>query len=440
MSKNDRLELAQWAITRALKLGADQAAVSISNQRDVEVEFRDNKPEKLKESTQNSLSLKIYTDQKYSYHSTNDMGKESLEKFIKEAIVSTTYLTKDEYRSLPDPKYYPENLNIELDILDKSYQQIDTKERVKLAAEIEKAALNISDKIISATASYSDTHFHLVRVHSNGFSAGIEGTSFGAGVEVTVKDPDGGRPADWSWAVTRFFNELPNAEFLAKKAVGGALAKIGQDKIESGKYTMIVENRAASRLISLLTGPMTARALQQKSSYLEGKQGQQIASEKLTLIDDPFIKRGLGSRLFDSEGLAVKRRVLIEKGVLKEYLLDDYYGKKLGLEPNSGSTSNIIFDNGSGTMEDMIKDVEKGILINNFIGGNSNSTTGDFSFGIVGQFISDGQIVKPVNEMNISGNSEEFWHKLLKLGNDPYPYSSTRVPSLLFNDIQFSGI
>ncbi len=434
------MELAQWAISRAIKFGADQAAVSISNQREVEVEFRDNKPEQLKESTQNSLSLKIYTDQKYSYHSTNDMRKESLEKFIKEAIVSTTYLTKDEYRSLPDPKYYPDNLNIELDIYDKTYQKIDTKTRINLTAEIEKAALAQSDKIISATASYSDAHFHLVRVHSNGFSGENEGTSFGAGVEVTVKDPEGGRPADWYWAVTRYFDELPNAEFLAKNAVEGALAKIGQDKIESGKYNMIVENRAASRLISLLTGPMTARALQQKSSYLEDKQGRQIASEKLTLIDDPFIKRGLGSRLFDSEGLAVKRRVLIEKGVLKEYLLDDYYSKKLGLEPNSGSTSNINFDYGSGTLKEMIKNVEKGILIKNFIGGNSNSTTGDFSFGIVGQFIRDGQIVKPVNEMNISGNSEEFWHKLVKLGNDPYPYSSIHVPSLLFDDIQFSGI
>jgi len=440
MSKSDRMELAQWAISRALKFGADQAAVAISNEREVQVEFRDQKLEKLKESTQNSLSLKIYSEQKYSSHSTNDMRQESLEKFIKEAIVSTGYLTKDEYRSLPDPKYYPKDLNVELDKYDKKYHAIETKDRVKLAAEIEKATMAMSNKIISATASYSDSHAHLVRVNSNGFSGESEGTSYGAGVEVTVKDPNGGRPADWFWGVTRHYDELPEPDVFGKKAVEAALAKIGQAKIESGKYTMVVENRAASRLIYLLISPMTGRALQQKSSFLDGMQGKRIASEKLTLIDDPFIKRGLGSRLFDSEGLAAKRRVLIEKGVLKEFLLDSYYSKKLGLEPNSGSTSNIIFEYGPQHPEEMIKNVENGILVNSFIGGNSNSTTGDFSFGIVGQLIKDGQIVKPVNEMNISGNSKEFWNKLVQMGNDPYIYSSTRVPSLLFDDIHFSGI
>ena len=440
MNKRDRLELAKWTVDRALHYGADQAAVSISNQRGVEVEYRDKKLEKLKESTQNSLSLKIYTEQKYSYHSTNDMRKESLDKFINEAIISTRYLTKDEFRSLPDPKYYPKNLNFQLDIFDKKFHTIETTERVKLTAEIEKATLAQSDKIISATASYNDSYFYLVRVHSNGFSGFTEGTSFGAGAEVTVKDPNGGRPADWYWAVTRYYDELPDAEILGENAVQRALAKVGQKKIDSGNYTMVVENRAAARLISLLKSPLTARALQQKSSYLEGKKDKQIASEELTLIDDPFIKRGLGSRLFDIEGLAAKHRVIIDKGILKEYLIDDYYGKKLGLEPNAGSTSNIIFAYGNSSMNDMIQTVKKGILINSFIGGNSNSTTGDFSFGIVGQFIEDGKIVKPVNEMNISGNSKEFWFKLVQIGNDPYLFSSTRVPTLLFENVQFSGI
>jgi len=237
-----------------------------------------------------------------------------------------------------------------------------------------------------------------------------------------------------------FYEELPTAEILARGAVDRALGKIGQSKMESGLYDMIVENRSAGRLLYSLYGPLQASSIQQKNSFLEGKLDQKIASEILTIIDDPFVISGLGSRFYDGEGLVTKRRVLIDKGVLKSYLVDNYYGKKLGWEPNSGSTTNIIFEYGDKSPDEMVKGVKKGIFVNGFIGGNSNSTTGDFSFGIVGKYIEDGQFVKPVNEMNISGNLIVFLNQLVEVGNDPYVYSSLRSPSFRFKDVQFSGI
>ncbi len=439
MSK-DGLNLAKWAIDKALKCGANEAAVAIFNQRDIEVEFRDRKMEKLQESTQNSLSLRVFVDKKYSRHSTCDMRKESLEKFIKDAVAMTKYLTPDEFRSLPDPKYYPRQKSIDLDLYDKKYSTIETEDRVKIAAAIEQAALAQSDKIITAASGYGDTCYHVYRMHSNGFTGESEGTAFGCSAQVTVNDPDGGRPSDWDGAETRYFHELPALEEIGKKAVQGALDKIGQKKIASGLYTMIVDNRVAARLLSMLTSAITGQALQQKSTYLDGMLGKPIASSKLTVIDDPFIKRGASSRWYDSEGLAAQKRTIIEKGVLKEYLIDDYYGKKLGMEPNSGSLSNVVFEYGASSRTDMIKNIQKGILVTGFIGGNSNSTTGDFSLGIIGQLVENGEIVMPVNEMNISGNGKEFWHKLTLMGNDPYLYSAVRIPSLLFEDVQFSGI
>jgi PmbA protein len=167
---------------------------------------------------------------------------------------------------------------------------------------------------------------------------------------------------------------------------------------------------------------------------------KKIASEKLTVIDDPFIEKGMGSRLFDGEGLATKKRFIIEKGILKTYFVDNYYGRKLGWEPTVGGPSNVVLEYGQKSFEELLKGIKKGILINGFIGGNSNSTTGDFSFGLVGKYIENGEIVKPINEMNISGNAKEIWNQLVELGNDPYPYSSWRVPSMLFDEIQFSGI
>ena len=440
MSTINKLDLAQWVIEQSTKNGADEAAVSITNQRDVEFQYRDNKLETLKESTQNNLSLDIYFQKRYSSHSTNDLRKDSLAKLIEEAVAATKYLSRDEYRNLPDPKYYHLATKPELNILDSSYGSIDPANRKKLAAEIERKSMAGSDLIISTTAGYSDTISETTQVHSNGFSGEVKGTSFTTGAEVTVRDGETGRPSDWFYATTRHFGDLPKPDEISTEVVKRALQKIGQSKIDSGQYTMIVENRAGRRLLGMLAGPMNARSLQQKRSYLDGMLNKKIASEILTLIDDPFVPKGLGSRYFDGDGLAASKRVMIENGILKQYYIDNYYGRKLNMEPNSGATSNTLFATGDLSLDDMITQVEKGILVNGFIGGNFNSTTGDFSYGIVGQLIEKGKIVKAVNEMNVSGNGRDFWNQLRAVGNDPYLYSSTRMPSLLFEEIQFSGV
>lgn len=440
MNNKERLDLANWSMNYALKCGANESVVSIYNSRDIEIEYRDKKIEKLQESTQNGLSLQVYTNHKYSSHSTNDLRKDSLTKFIEEAVAGTKYLTEDQYRSLVDPEYYPKELAMDLKIRDGAYEKIDSADRVKLASEIEEAAMAVSDQIISSTSSYSDSCYETTRVHSNGFTGENRATMFSAGAEVTVKDKDGGRPEDYCYASTRFRNEIPSPEYLGKEAARRALRKIGQKKIESGIYQMLVENRSSARLLGVFSGAMTARSIQQKSSFLDGMLDKKIASEKLTVIDDPFIEKGLGSRLYDGDGIAAKKRVMIEKGVLKNYFVDNYYGKKLGWKPTTGSPANIVLEYGSKSFDQLLKEISKGIIVTGFLGGNSNSTTGDFSFGLIGMLVENGEIVKPVNEMNISGNAKDIWNQLVELGNDPYPYSSYRVPSMLFEGIQFSGI
>jgi PmbA protein len=440
MNNKEKMELAEWAMEYSLKAGANESIVDISNSRNIDIEYRDKKLDKLQESTQNSLNLQIYSTQRYSSHSTSDLRKDELKKFIEEAVASTKYLTEDKFRSLPDPKFYPTKMDLDLKLIDNSYEKIDPTDRVNLASEIEKEAMAISDLIISSTAGYSDTYSESIKIHSNGFKGESAGTFFSAGAEVTVNDKEGGRPEDWFYATTRFRNELPSPQLLGSEAAKRALRKIGQKKIESGKYQMLVENRASGRLLSVFSRAMTARSIQQKSSFLDGMLDKKIASEKLTVIDDPSLQKGLGSRLFDGEGIAAKKRVMIEKGVLKNYFIDNYYGRKLGWDPTTAGPSNIVFEYGSKSYDELLKEIKKGIIINGFIGGNSNNTTGDFSFGIVGLYVENGQIVKPVNEMNISGNAKEVWNQLIEMGNDPYQYSSNLAPSMLFEGIQFSGI
>jgi PmbA protein len=164
-----------------------------------------------------------------------------------------------------------------------------------------------------------------------------------------------------------------------------------------------------------------------------------VASPVLTVADDPFVKRGQNSRLFDGEGIAARPLPVIEKGVLRTFFIDTYYGRKLGMAPTTGSPSNSVFELGDKGPDDWMKELGRGVLVTGFIGGNSNSSTGDFSAGIQGFYFENGSIVKPVAELNIAGNHLEFWKQLVGLGNDPYEYSSLRSPCLVFEGVSVSG-
>ncbi|MDF1544416.1 MAG: TldD/PmbA family protein [bacterium] len=439
MNSNNRKELAHWVVKQAVSDGADEASVDLANSRDIEIEVRKGKLDKLQESTQNSLSLSIYANHRYSSHSTNDLRRESLSRFVSEAVAMTKYLTEDEFRYLPEPKYCQGQKQIDLKINDNSYSGLTSEDRVKYATEIDAAAQAASPKVVTCTAGFSDTYYESIKVHSNGFEGSNAGTVFSAGAEATVEGKGEGRPSDWDWRTYRFRKELPSPEVFGQGAVQRALGKVGQEKIETGKYDVVIENRAASRFLGNILGPLSASSIQQKRSFLEGKLGEKIASDKFSWIDDPFVPSGLGSRLYDGEGLATKRRVIIDKGVLKSFYVDTYYGRKLGWEPTGGGTTNLVFDYGDKSLDELVAQMQRGILVTGFIGGNSNSVTGDFSAGIFGSYVENGKLVRPVNELNISGNLMEVMGQIAELGNDPWIYSAWRCPSIYLTELQISG-
>ena len=133
------------------------------------------------------------------------------------------------------------------------------------------------------------------------------------------------------------------------------------------------------------------------------------------------------------------KRNIIKAGILENYQIDTYYGKKLHMEPTSGSLTNLVISSGSRSLDEMLKSLESGILVTDFNGGNSNSATGDFSYGIEGFLIEKGVPVQAISEMNITGNLKNLWMNFLAAGNDVYENSSWRIPSLMFDNVDFSG-
>lgn len=438
MNTNEKYALADLLIDHATKSGAEQVSVSIYDNRSTNIEIRDQKIDSLKESNQNGLSISIYVDKKYSAHSTNRMKKEDLFRFVDEAIAATRFLAEDQFRSLPDPELYYKGGGPDLNLFDKEIDSVDAKSKIDLANKALDEAYDKDDRIISVSSYYSDSISNGIMVTSNGFKGDSGRSRVSLTVEVSVKS-DTGRPNAYWYENALFFSRLKTSD-IGKKALERALNKIGPKKIMSGKYPVIIENRVAGNIAGPIYQALQGSSLYQKQSFLAGKENKPVTSSLLTVYDDPFIPSGPGSRLFDDEGLAAIKRPVIEKGILKNYYIDVYYGKKLNMNPTSGSSSNIVFNSGNRSVEDMILSMKKGVFITGFIGGNCNGTTGDFSYGIEGFYIIDGKIVHPVNEMNITGNMNTFWFKLAELGNDISENESLRIPSLLFENADLSGI
>jgi PmbA protein len=437
MTKEEKYKLAIWAMNHALENGAQQAGVSISNSRSSSVEVREEKMDKLEQAIQSNLSIRLYVDKKFSAHSTNRLKKEELAGFIEEAIAATRYLSEDEFRTLPDPELYYKGGGPDLKTFDNGFDRHDPQQKIDLAFRTEKEVIGKDERIISVSASYSDGIYERVMINSNGFEGDTANSSYGLNAQVSVKGGDA-RPSSY-WSETAVFYEDLKKTDIGRKALDLALKKIGQKKVTSGKMHMVVENRMVGRLFSPLISALNGSAVQQKNSFLADQLGEKIFSEKLTVQDDPFIVSGRGSKLFDNEGLATQKRPVFENGVVKNYFIDTYYGKKLEMPPTSGSTTNLVFTTGDKNLDELIATVQKGILVTGFNGGNCNGTTGDFSYGIEGFLIENHQIVLPVSEMNITGNMKTLWSAIAEVGNDPFELSSWLTPSVLFYDVDFSG-
>jgi PmbA protein len=439
--KQELYDLAAKAIKIAKTSGADDCRVSIGGERFVEIGYRDRKPENIKEASTKGLRIEIFVNKRYSSQSTSDLRPESLKTFIENAIASTKLLAEDPFRTLPDPKYYQGRATVDLKQYDPDYEKVTPESRHGFVKAIEESCLSKGgDKVISVTAGCYDSHSEQILMTSNGFDGYQEASVFYGGAEMTAKDEGDRRPAEYAVAVTLRRKALPRAEDIGAEAAGRALSLLGAKKIKTETLPVIIENRVVGRFGGGFMQAMFGRSIQQKQSFLADKKGQKVASQVLTLIDDPFIPGALGSGTFDGEGMTAKKRVMIEAGVLKEFYVDWYYGRKLGWEPTTGSPTNLIVPPGRRSVKEIMKDLGRGILITGFIGGNSNSTTGDTSIGIVGQLFEKGEAVHPVSEMNIADNHLKIWQRLAEAANDPYPYSPQRFPSLVFTDVVVSGI
>lgn len=435
----DLMELAEKALAAAKAKGAQQAAVTASRGRSISVQYRDGALEQVRESASAKLGVSLYVDGRYSSHSTNDLRDDAVEAFLDRAVALTRLLAEDPNRGLADPALYEGRSTRDLGIRDPGWEALDTEGRKALAEAAMEGARSVEGPIASVTAGMSDGIGESVRLHSNGFSGRREGTRFGLGVEVSVKDEGDRRPEEWDAASARHLSALPDPASVGGNAARRAVARLGQRKLPSARLALVVDPRAASTLLRHFIGGLGGAVLHQRRSFLLDRLGEPVGSDAFHLVDDPLLEGGLASQHFDGDGIAARARTLVDHGTLEGYLVDVYYGRKLTMTPTGGGTTNLLLAPGTRSQEAIIADMARGILVTGFLGGNADPATGDFSHGIVGFAIADGKLAGPIGEMNVTGSHRDLWHRLRECGDDPYPWSSWRLPTLVLTDVDVSG-
>ena len=444
MLTDQEIALARAAMEFALKNGADKVRVTLNKSLMELFGMLNGELDKVTHALDRSLQVSLFVEGRFGSFSSNRLEEEGLKAFILGAIDTVRTLEPDAARDLPDPSRTEKNAStgLELDLYDPAYEGLTSDKRRELAlgtaAWGRKAELEEGFTLVSEEGEYSDSLFDSVVMDSNGLFARHTETSFEIGYEVTVEDPDGNRYASYWWdAAPRLGQILPSLGTCSETAVRRAAAQIGPQDHPGGKCDIVVDAECASKFLTPVLNALNGYAVQQKNTFLLDKAGQRVFPECLTILDCPRTKGETGSRLYDSEGVATEEFPIIDKGVITRYFVNTYIAGKTGMAPTveDAIRPKVVPFGGCKTRDDLLRKVGRGILVTGFNGGNSNTSTGDFSYGIEGFAFEDGRITHPVREMLVTGNFTDLWNRLIATADDARLCMSKLIPTLAFSQI-----
>lgn len=444
--------LARHCVEMAMKEGAGAVRASLSKSMLDSITMRDGKLDKVIHSADRSIFLHIFVDGRYGTFSTNRIEDEGLEDFIRESVATARMFAPDEFRCLPEPSLKAKDAltGTEAGLLDEDYDGMDADLRMEAAmAEVLGADVVLPEgiRILSEETEYGDSIDDNLIVDSEGFEARHVETSFTITSEVTIEDAKGRKFSGFWWEGSPRKAELKRG-FAASRALERALAQTGPRSRKGGKMMMVTENGCSSRLVGPILGALQAMSIQQHNSFLEDSLGKELFSPDFSLVDKARETGRPGARFFDTEGVATMERRLIDHGVVTTWFVNSYMSRKMDLPQTVEGVSRptvepflkgLKNEEKEISLSDMLEFCGEGILVTGFNGGNCNSATGDFSYGIDGFAFKNGKITRPVREMVITGNMLTLWKSLVGAGSDARECSRWAIPSLAFENVDFSA-
>ena len=433
------IQLVEASLELARKSGADKARATLSRSEEDLVATLNGEIDRVTHCADSSLSLSLFADGRFGSFSTNKLSPEALSDFIRTSVEIVRSIAPDPCRDLPERERCCTGAGRgdELHLIDPVRESVSPETRKQIALE---ASAFGSGKILSEEGEYSDSIYDTLLMDSNGTLCRHCETSFDYGVEVTV-ERGGERYSGYWWDSASRLSSL-DAGICARKAYERAEAMAGAEPVASGKYNMVIDSEAASKVVSPVLKALNAYSIQQNNSFLVGSLGKQLFPEGLTIMDLPHIDGQTCSKLFDSEGVATREAPIIRDGVVSEYFVNTYMSRKLGIAPTIEDATRpkvLPWPVGGLKKSDILRYCDRGILVTDFNGGNSNPVTGDFSYGVEGFWFENGVIRKPVSEMLVTGNILRLWQGLLAAGDDARSCMSKLIPTLAFSNVDFSG-
>ena len=426
---------ASFCLDLAKKLGATSSSVTVGNFISESVSFRNKELDESNRSDSLAINIETYINNKKSSISSSNLLDENLKTLIEKCVETTKITPDDEFNSLPDKDLLASNIK-DLNLYDESHLENDKK--INYLKELEETA-SMDKKIINTESGFTENKSNFILANSDGFCNGYKSSSFTASCMAVAKD-ENSMERDYEITSRCHLNDIIDPKNLGNIAAQQTIKKLRPKKIGSDKISIIFDKRTAKGLLSSFASAISSSAIARGTSFLKDKIDQQIFSESINIFDKPDLVKGMGSQCFDSEGVKSEPLKLVVSGFLRDYLVDTYYGKKLNLKSNgrSGGSTNLYFENGKISFEELLKMKSKSLYITETIGHGANLVTGDYSVGATGFLVENGEIKNPVNEITIAGNFNDMF-KNITLANDLDFKYSVNSPTMMIEGMTVAG-
>ncbi len=444
--------IVERALARAKRAGAAQADVLLVESDDREVRVRGQEIEFVKQAQESGLGIRALVrgagGLQTAIVSTSDLSPEAVERMAEEAVSLANATAPDPAAGLPDSGFASELPD--LGLFDPADRGVALEARIEDAKRAEAAARATDPRIDNSEGSAASSGFaRVVYANSHDFRGRYESASHGLFSEPLARDGEAMRRDYWMTAGRRLC-DLEDPASVGRQAAQRALQRLGGKQVETCEVPVLFDTLTAPSLVGQLVSCLSGYAVYRESSFLAERLGDQIASDQVTVIDDARLPGGLGSKPFDGEGLPTRRNVLLRDGRLESWLLDHYSARKLGMESTGSAargtgsapgvgTTNLWLEPGESTLEQLIAEIDRGLLVTELIGMGFNPTTGDYSRGASGLWIEKGEIVHPVEEITIAGNLGDMLTKIDRVGSELVWHGRTAAPPLRVSQMTVAG-
>lgn len=438
MADKDILNRLEDALKLAEKLGASGAAVGYGRSEQMDMSVRQNDGEFTpSRSVDEGMILQVFVGKRSAVTSISTLKQDDLRDAVRAAVESAKFVTENEYVRLAEPSETAGAV-VALDVYDSTRPTIDDLRTGALA--VEKEALLNPQVTNSEGGSASWGESIRAMMTTNGFSGFYKRSNNSLSVSVIAGVGDGMvREGDYSSAIYRV--DLRAASDIGAKAAFDAARKLGAKQAVSGHYPVVFSPDIGPMIMREFLSAAAGQAIMRGQSFLHDKLGQQIFDSGITIIDDPLIDRGLGSRPFDGDGVPGKRLALVENGVLKTWFMDIESAGRIGMKTtgHAGGLSNVFIQAGTKTPVQLMADIKQGLYVTGLMGHSNTALTGDFSLGAEGFWIENGQIAYPVNEITVAGKLEDMFMSLEAANDLDMRRSSATTPTLRIQSMSIGG-